>query len=85
MNVPVVVGISVKTALSVAKDQNDCSALLQMFEDRNYVLSYCKYKQGICRSIINHEKRTKQIVGVALKKNARYKWRELLIIVRKTS
>ena len=42
-SIPVVVGVSVKTALSIAKSKEECEEMLQLFAKQNYVLSYCNY------------------------------------------
>lgn len=41
--IPVVVGIPVKTTLSIATTKDDCDYMLKQFENKNYLLSFCSY------------------------------------------
>ncbi|KAK8822873.1 hypothetical protein WA556_001764 [Blastocystis sp. ATCC 50177/Nand II] len=68
--IPVVMGVSLLTTLSVTKNYKEVEAFLELFKDEHYILSYCPYKQGVFRSIVNREKRKKNVIGVTLKEDA---------------
>ena len=40
---PVVVGVPIQTTLSIASSRNECDELLNIFDDKKYVLSCCNY------------------------------------------
>lgn len=46
--IPVVVGVPIQTTLSIASSKEDCDSFLQLFGDRDYVLSVCKHVGNEC-------------------------------------
>ena len=41
--IPVVMGVSLLTTLSVTKNYKEVEAFLELFKDEHYILSYCPY------------------------------------------
>ena len=41
--IPVVMGVSLLTTLSVTKNYEEVEAFLDLFKDEHYILSYCPY------------------------------------------
>ena len=66
----IVVGVPLKTTLSCASSEEEMNQYLSLFDDENYVVSSCVHKQGLYRSLVNHERRKQRIIAISLKETA---------------
>lgn len=53
--IPVVVGVPVKTTLSIASNKDECEELMRQFENKNYMVTCCHYVLSFPKLIIRNK------------------------------